>query len=72
MMCIHGSNRKEGGWRLVKVMEAAAPGEGDEEEEPEPCPRRDMGIILSGGVNPVELRAAQKQFDQGTCANGLN
>ena len=47
---------------------AAAPGEGDDEEEdePEPCPLEDMGVILSGGVNSVELRQAQKQFGQGT------
>ena len=47
---------------------AAAPGAGDdaeEEEEPEPCPLEDMGVILSGGVNPLELRQAQKHFGQG-------
>lgn len=75
MMCANGwltkirfSYRKGAGWRLVEVTEAAAaPGAGDdaEEEEPEPCPLEDMGVILSGGVNPLELRQAQKHFSQG-------
>lgn len=53
---------------MVEVTAAAAaPGEGadEEEDEPEPCPLEDMGVILSGGVNSVELRQAQKQFGQG-------